>query len=616
MIRLFLTLLILNMAGQAPAFASDHFPVPKALEPKVGFWIDIFTKYAMHQRIIHDADVPQRIYRVLDMRMLFTERISEEEEERILEEEMERISAILKKLASEPDAKTLTAEEAGILSLFGRHPDRYVLLRAAQNIRVQDGMREPFRDSLVRSGRYLSLFRKIFAEYGIPEEIAYLPHVESSFEPAAYSKYGAAGIWQFTRMTGQAYMRIHRDVDERRDFIISTRAAARLLKTNYRTLKTWPLALMAYNYGLTGIHNAVLRLETRDFMTIIERYRSRRFGFASKNFYAEFIAAVRIAEHPSRYFGKIVPDSPLRFEVVHLECSLSIDSVLARYEVTEASFRDLNRSLSSRIYKRERSIPEDTRLYLPVPTPPEILAYKEMMYRRMNSNQGTDSQSGGSVGFVAGVTRRLGAWIGDLFGGGMRGRNPDRSNATESLDGNPDAIENPWLTMLEERIEEENSETAGVLLGLHRPSLRVSGEMVVVQPEETLGHYAEWLELSAWKIRSLNDLRANEPIRVGQRLKLSFAFVPEDTFHSKRLAYHEALQKSFMENHLLEGSRVYRVREGETLWSVANRRFDVPLWLLLAYNEGKHERSIQPGDEVVVPIVQKREAMRVQTGGM
>ena len=144
----------------------------------------------------------------------------------------------------------------------------------------------------------------------------------------------------------------------------------------------------------------------------------------------------------------------------------------------------------------------------------------------------------------------------------------------------------------------------------------MKGRTLVVQPEETLGHYAEWLELSARGLRTLNGLRPNEPIRVGQRLKLKFTFVSEDAFFNRRYAYHAGLQNEYLERHFLDGSQVHTVREGETLWSVANRRYDVPLWLLLAYNENKRENPIRPGDEVIVPIVQKREGVRTQPGGM
>ena len=444
MIRVLLILLITTLAAPFPGFASNDFPVPKELEPRVHFWIDVFSKYAMQQRIVHDADFPQRIYTVLDMTVLFPEKLTEDEEESYLEEETERISLILKKLASRSGDENLTAEEARILAMFGKNPNRYVLLRAAQNVRVQDGMREPFRDGLIRSGRYLSLFRQIMRDHGIPEEIAYLPHVESSFEPSAYSKYGAAGIWQFTRLTGQYYMKIQRDVDERRDFMISTKSAARLLKTNYRTLKTWPLALMAYNYGLTGIHNAVLKLETRNFMTLINRFRSRRFGFASKNFYAEFIAAMRIAKNPSQYFGELTPDPPLRFDTMTLDRSVPLDSVLNELNVSVEEFRSLNAALSSRIYSKERWIPEGTRLYFPLSLPIGILAETGSDDDANSSVKRTGEDSTQSRGFFAEATHRFSTWLGRLFGTEDTGKRQDWTMTQRGMKSVAEEFDNPW----------------------------------------------------------------------------------------------------------------------------------------------------------------------------
>jgi membrane-bound lytic murein transglycosylase D len=77
-------------------------------------------------------------------------------------------------------------------------------------------------------------------------DLAYLPHVESSFNPKAYSKFGAAGMWQFTRSTGKQYMTVSYAVDERRDPILSSRAAARLLKRNFKKFQNWPMAITAY----------------------------------------------------------------------------------------------------------------------------------------------------------------------------------------------------------------------------------------------------------------------------------------------------------------------------------------------------------------------------------
>ena len=132
-----------------------------------------------------------------------------------------------------------------------------------------------------------------------------LPHVESSFNPAAYSKVGAAGLWQFMRSTGRRYMRIDNSVDERLDPFRSTEAAAQLLSYNYRLLGTWPLALTAYNHGAAGMRRAKEAMGTDDIVKIVRQHKSPSFGFASRNFYVSFLAALEIDSHPDKYFSDL-----------------------------------------------------------------------------------------------------------------------------------------------------------------------------------------------------------------------------------------------------------------------------------------------------------------------
>ena len=99
--------------------------------------------------------------------------------------------------------------------------------------------------------------QQIFRDRSLPIELTYLPIVESSYDINARSNVGALGMWQFMRATGRQYMRVDRSIDERRDPIESTRAAAAFLQQSYETLGNWPLAITAYNYGPGGMSRAV-----------------------------------------------------------------------------------------------------------------------------------------------------------------------------------------------------------------------------------------------------------------------------------------------------------------------------------------------------------------------
>ena len=127
---------------------------------------------------------------------------------------------------------------------------------AMRNIRCQTGQKDRFRAGVIRSGAYMDEIKRIFRNEGLPEDLSYLPHVESSFNPKAYSKSGAAGIWQFTRSTGKHFMKVGYTIDERRDPTLSSHAAAKLLRQNFWKLKNWPLAITAYNHGASGMLRA------------------------------------------------------------------------------------------------------------------------------------------------------------------------------------------------------------------------------------------------------------------------------------------------------------------------------------------------------------------------
>jgi hypothetical protein len=178
------------------------------------------------------------------------------------------------------------------------------------NLHTQQGVKERFRDGVVRSGRYVEEFRQIVKNAGVPEELALLPLVESSFENVR-SKAGAMGMWQFTRGTGKQYLKISSKVDERLDPIKSAKAAAQMLRENYNALGEWPIAITAYNHGRPGMMRAK-REHGADLVTVINDYKGPVFGYASMNFYSEFLAAVEVYKNYPQYYGDLVLDQPLR----------------------------------------------------------------------------------------------------------------------------------------------------------------------------------------------------------------------------------------------------------------------------------------------------------------
>jgi membrane-bound lytic murein transglycosylase D len=359
-------------AADAPAVEDRHavlFPRPTELEPQIKFWKGIFTQYSKHQVVLHDAVRLDKVYKVLDFRPHLEDGMTDAELaglERIETDlEVERLRATLLRLhAVGPHPEQLSAEERKIYDLLSDDPspDRFLAAADEKRLRSQRGLSERFSDGVRISRRYLPEMERIFREEGLPVELTRLPLIESCFNLQAYSKVGAAGIWQFMPGTGRLFMRVDNLVDERRDPISSTRAAARFLARVHDALDSWPLAITAYNHGPDGMARARDELGTADISTIVRDYRGPAFGFASRNFYAEFLAALDV-EREWKHDDSA--EAPLRCRERQLERPLAIEAAarLARTDRTELA--SLNPALSSLVVSGRRPIPAGYRLRLP-----------------------------------------------------------------------------------------------------------------------------------------------------------------------------------------------------------------------------------------------------------
>ncbi|TLY71454.1 MAG: LysM peptidoglycan-binding domain-containing protein [Gammaproteobacteria bacterium] len=237
---------------------------------------------------------------------------------------------------------------------------------ATEDIRFQLGQADRFRAGLIRSGAWETHIAQVLANLGLPAELAVLPHVESSFNPAAYSKVGAAGLWQFMRSTGRRYMRIDSAVADRLDPFRSTEAAAQLLAYNYRVLGTWPLALTAYNHGTAGVRRAKETLGTDDIVRIVRSYNSRTFGFASRNFYVSFLAALEVDRNPEKYFGSLQRQSAVKFQEVQLPAYVSMPTLERALRIEPEKLRALNPALTHAVWDGRQRVPKAYRLRLPL----------------------------------------------------------------------------------------------------------------------------------------------------------------------------------------------------------------------------------------------------------
>lgn len=364
-----LALLVIGAVCLIPSVSlgySDSFPVPQELRPQVEFWKKVFTKYSKDQVVIHDARYVDKAYTVMDLPPLPEEgnRAISKLRRELIAEEKRRIKRLLDRLHRNRSASN--AEEAKIYRLFSDVNKRNKFLEAKERLNGQTGVRERFRKGLERAGRYLPHMEAVFRDYGLPVELTRLPLIESSFDVSAYSRAAAAGIWQFIPSSARIYgLRINHIVDDRRDPLLATAAAARHLRDDYRALGAWPLAVTAYNYGRGGMARAVAVVGSRDLARIINHYSHPRFGFASRNFYAEFLAALEIYQHSQRYFTGLRPQPPLNFREVTLEYQARFPSLANRAGLDTLELLTLNPRFQKAIAEGRLLVPSGYRLVLP-----------------------------------------------------------------------------------------------------------------------------------------------------------------------------------------------------------------------------------------------------------
>ena len=654
----------LSVSGHAD---QTLFPEYTVVKPNVSFWINIYTRYPTTQVVIHDSVDLDIVYDVIDLVPAKTPGARKENRKR-MKAASKKYWQILRDLATDPSPQD--SDSKRVAALFGDRADAAVFRQASHQVRCQLGQADRFRDGLVRSGAYIDQIRGILTSYGVPEALAYLPHVESSFDTSAYSKFGAAGMWQFTRSTGRRFLTVNLILDERRDPIAATHAAAQLLKENYEKLGNWPLAITAYNHGAAGMQRA--KAIHGDYPRIFSEYNGRTFKFASRNFYSEFLAARKIASDHQRYFGALDLDDPVSRHSIRLEGFLDYKALCRHLGFDPAIIRAMNPALRPPVLNGQKLIPKDYRLNLP-----DVAEFDggvslagllpDIYQRAQKPSRFYTVQRGDTAGKIArmhhvrvedlvlanNLNRRATVYL------RQRLRIPRTGAAAAKQPTVPTA----------ENVPVEVSLAAADVLDIAEPTLaaspmenRVVGDqhpgpasvvvlakadaadaqdqhplpsearvdrdaksavvnvdvaftrveqtqqqpvgVIHVDVEETIGHYAEWAGVRASRIRHLNSIPYGKPLRLHQAVQIPLDKVTATVFEARRLSFHENLQKEFFAAHRVGELQQYRVKPGDSYWTLCRDKFDLPLWLLRHYNKDINLLALRANQPLIIPAIQ------------
>jgi len=337
--------LLLCLSGTAGAQQSDILPRPAALEPAIQFWIKVYTEIDTEHGFLHDAVNLSVIYETVHYERTGVER------------ERARIEEALRALAAGKRSGLNNLEQT-ILDKWPADVSNATLAAAANSVRFQLGQSDRFVAGLIRSGAYRSHIDSVIRAKGLPIELGALPHVESSFHPGAYSSVAAAGMWQFMRATGQRYMRIDHIVDERLDPYTATYAAMSLLEFNYSILGNWPLALTAYNHGVGGMGRAVRDTGSDRIEDIVFNYKGPAFGFASRNFYSQFLAVLDVEKRAQALFGVLQLDPSPVYDEFEMDSYVEARTLADSLGMTLEQLQFDNPALRPVVWKGDKRIPK------------------------------------------------------------------------------------------------------------------------------------------------------------------------------------------------------------------------------------------------------------------
>lgn len=337
---------------------SDVFKVKPYYYPNVHFWFLIYTQFESNQVVIHDKSNLNLIYKVLDFSELHRKDLPKNTlyvlQQKISQERLDDLEDELDDLAKEPYSLNSSAKniyrmlKQANVELPIKKSDRSIFFnKLKHNLRTQTGQKNFIRDGVMRSLPYQHFLGKYFTDRKLPKELLAIPFLESSFNPKAHSKVNALGVWQFMPLIASYYVpKRNNHGDYRSNVGVASLAAGHLMSENFQIMKSWDLAVTAYNSGTKHLLKSKRELASNDvdLEKIIKHSDSQHFGFASKNFYSEFLALAHTLAYREELFDELHDhdrpdvDEDLRFYMT--KCSLRLPKELNEKMMDDVHFHN------------------------------------------------------------------------------------------------------------------------------------------------------------------------------------------------------------------------------------------------------------------------------------
>lgn len=294
----------------------DIFKVTPYYYPNVNFWFLIYTQFESSSVVIHDKRNLSLIYKVLDFSSLHEKQLSKNTiyvlQQKLSEEKISALKEDLENLSKDPYSLSPSAKkiyrilkQANVELPISKSDRSIFFTKLKHNLRTQTGQKNFIRDGVIRSLPYQRFLSKYFKNRKLPTELMAIPFLESSFNPKAHSRVNALGVWQFMPLIASYYVpKRTNHVDYRSNVGVASLAAGFLLSENFKIMKSWDLAVTAYNSGTKHLLKTKRELASANvnLEAIIKHSDSQHFGFASKNFYSEFLALAHTLAYREEVF--------------------------------------------------------------------------------------------------------------------------------------------------------------------------------------------------------------------------------------------------------------------------------------------------------------------------